>query len=84
MASAEFLKLVQQMDGLLLFVSAERIVEGVAITDAAFQAPELAAPESDGDREPEPEWHADKTEKQVQLVDLLQILGAPPHGKRPV
>ena len=83
LASAAFLDLVQQMDGLLLFVSAERIVDGVAIADAAAQAPELAGPESDGDDEPEAEWVPDKTPRQVQLVDLLQIVSAPPHGKRP-
>jgi len=83
LVSAAFLELVHQMDGLLLFVSAERLLDGVTIADAAAQAPELAAPESDGDNEPEPEWIPDNTPRQVQLVDLVQILSAAPHGKSP-
>lgn len=79
----EFLELVQKMDGLLIFVSADRHVDGVAIADAAALAPELAAPESEGDAEPESEWDPDKTPQQVQLADLLQILREPPHGRWP-
>ena len=71
------------MDGLLLFVIADRFVDSVTIADAAAQIPEFAAPEYDGDHEPETEWDPDKTPQQVQLVDLLQIVSNPPHGKRP-
>jgi len=83
LAKPMFLDLVQQMEGLLLFVSADRLVDGVTIADVAARAPELAAPESDGDHEPETEWDPDKTPQQVQLADLLQIVSYPPHGKRP-
>jgi hypothetical protein len=79
----EFLELVRRMNGLLIFVSADRHVDGVAIADAVAVAPELAAPESEGDTEPETEWDPDKTPQQVQLADSLQIIGGPPHGKSP-
>lgn len=83
LATPAFLELVQRMDGLLLFVSADRLIDGVAIVDAAAHAPELAAPESDGDHEPETEWDPAKAPQQVQLADLLQIVSNPPHGRRP-
>jgi len=81
--SSDFLNLVQGMDGLLLFVSAIRNVDGVTIADAAAQAPELASPENEGDHEPENEWDPESTPQQVQLVDLLQIVSTAPYGKRP-
>jgi hypothetical protein len=83
LATPEFLELAQKMDGLLIFVSANRHVDGITIADAAVLAPELAAQESDGHDDPETEWDPDKTPQQVQLADLLQILGGSPHGKRP-
>ena len=46
LASAGFLKLVQQMDGLLLFISAARTIDGVTIADVAAEMPEFAAPEA--------------------------------------
>ena len=83
LANSGFLELVQQMDGLLLFVSASRNVDGVTIAEVAARMPVLAAPEGDGDGEPEPEWTASGTPQQVRLVDLLQIISAPPQGKQP-
>jgi len=83
LASAGFLELVGKMDGLLLFVSAARTVDGVTIADVVAEMPELAVPEADGEGEPEPEWIAGRTPQQVQLVDLLQIVSTPPLGKKP-
>lgn len=83
LADAGFLELVRQMDGLLLFVSAARPVDGVTIAEAAVNWPALAASEEDGDSEPEREWVANEAPQQVRLVDLLQIISTPPHGKRP-
>jgi hypothetical protein len=83
LVNASFLELVQQMDGLLLFVCAARTVDGVTIVEAAANMPALAAPEDDGEGEPEPEWVANKTPQQVRLVDVLQIICTSPQGKRP-
>jgi hypothetical protein len=83
LASAGFLELVKRMDGLLLFVSAARTVDGVTIADVAAEMPEFAIPEAESDGEPEPEWVARKTPQQVKLVDLLQIISTPPVGKQP-
>jgi hypothetical protein len=83
LAGAEFLELLQRMDGLLLFVSANRVVDGVTIADTAARMPALAVAEAESEAEPEREWSPTDTPHQVQLVDLLQIISQPPHGKRP-
>lgn len=83
LADPSFLDLVQRMDGLLLFVSADRRIDDLTIADAAAETPEIAGAEADGELEPETEWDPARTPQQVQLVDLLQIVSNAPHGKRP-
>jgi hypothetical protein len=82
-SSAAFMELVQRMDGLLLFVSADRKIDGVTIADIATFMPELASAEEEDEIEPESAWNAITAPHQVQLVDLLQIISQAPLGKEP-
>lgn len=77
-----FVDLVKDSSGLLLFVSADRLLDDVTILDAfAGEEAEQAGPEDDqGDEAP---WDPAKTPLQVQIVDLLQALRFMPFVKRP-
>jgi hypothetical protein len=85
LCSPEFVQLVNDSSGMLLFVSADRKIDGVTILDAlgsddadegtADMAPSAAgvsaaAPELTED----PPWIPEKTPLQVQIVDLLQAM----------
>jgi hypothetical protein len=77
-----FVELVKDASGLLLFVSADRLLDDVTILDAfADEDVEQAGPEDDqGAKVP---WDPAKTPLQVQIVDLLHALGIAPFYKRP-
>lgn len=75
-----FVDLVKNAAGLLLFVSADRTIDGVTILDAFDDDdPDLRVVEN-GE---EPPWDPAKTPLQVQVVDLLQALHLPPFDKGP-
>jgi hypothetical protein len=76
-----FVDIVKDASGLLLFVSADRLLDDVTILDAfAGEEAAQAAPEDDQGETP---WDPAKTPLQVQIVDLLQALRFPPFVKRP-
>jgi hypothetical protein len=76
-----FVELVASTDGILLFVSARRKIDDHTILDfmdGAGQLSELEAAATD----PDPKFDPAKVPHQVQLVDLLQALVAPPFPRK--
>jgi hypothetical protein len=80
LCTKEFLELVKAAEGILLFLSASRKIDGVTILDA-FDAEETP---SEPDEAEEAEWDPYTAPLQVQLVDLLQSLLRPPFEKPPL
>jgi hypothetical protein len=91
-----FVELIKDASGILLFVSADRIVDDVTILDALAgenmeddpedaedEAGENADRDGGASRAEDPPWDATKTPHQVQLVDLLEALRVSPFGKLP-
>lgn len=75
-----FVELVKAAEGLLLFVSASRTIDGVTILDA-FDAEENS---SEPDQAESVDWDPAEAPLQVQLVDLLQCLRRAPFEKPPL
>lgn len=69
--------LVNQASSVLLFVTADRVIDDVTILDAldGEDAGDAPQDEDEGDDTP---WDPKKTPLQVQIVDLLQALRLPP------
>ncbi|WP_156429369.1 hypothetical protein [Burkholderia sp. TSV86] len=89
LCSAELIELVNDSSGMLLFVSADRNIDGVTILDA------LGSDDSDDEAEEElpstadnpatdvasgedSPWIPERTPLQVQIVDLLEAMQRPP------
>lgn len=70
-------ELVKQSSGILLFVSADRLVDGATILDAfgSDKSDGNSVQDDDSDESP---FNPEKTPLQVQLVDLLQALSCAP------
>ena len=75
--------LVKEASGLLLFVTADRVIDDVTILDAFAGEEAEQAPAEDEQGEATP-WDPAKTPLQVQIVDLLQALLLPPFAIGPV
>jgi hypothetical protein len=73
--------LVKDASGILLFVSADRMVDDVTILDA-FGSDENDDAAGDDGAEKMP-WDANKTPLQVQIVDLLEAFKRPPFSAKP-
>ena len=67
--------LVKEASGILLFVTADRLIDDVTILEAFPEEEEEAVPE---------DAPGEEIPLQVQIVDLLQALRLPPFAKRPV
>lgn len=80
LCSSKFPGLVSGASGLLLFVSAERLIDDVTILDVLGDFTDEGT--DDDQTEPNP-WDATKTPLQVQIVDLLEALKAPPFSAKP-
>jgi hypothetical protein len=80
LCSPEFVEMAKRAEGLLLFVSASRVIDSVAILDVLDPEEDTAEPEQVEDAK----WDPSKTPLQVQLVDLLQSLRHPPFNKSPL
>jgi hypothetical protein len=95
LCSPEFIELVNSSSGILLFVSADRNIDGVTILDALGS--------DDSDEEPadepppaadtlaantaavtDPPWIPAKTPVQVRIVDLLEAMQQPPFEAKPL
>ncbi|AZU56446.1 hypothetical protein [Ralstonia pseudosolanacearum] len=93
--SSELIELANESSGMLLFVSADRKVDGVTILDA-FGA-DCAEDEPPADAQPtttsatvdtsaaeDPPWVPKETPLQVQIVDLLEAMQRPPFLAKPM
>jgi hypothetical protein len=90
LCSTEFVELVNSSSGMLLFVSADRNIDGVTILealgsddsdddDAAEESLRVANGSAAGIASSEdPPWLPEKTPLQVQIVDLLESMQRPP------
>jgi hypothetical protein len=81
-----FIELVKDAAGVLLFVSADRVLDDVTILDAFGDLSEenhVKAVSREDDGGEEVPWNPEKTPLQVQIVDLLQTLQLAPFIKRP-
>jgi len=90
LCTPEFVQLVNDSAGMLLFVSADRLLDGVTILDAfGSDGSDGEPPSAEGGNaldsvQPEdPPWIPEKTPIQVQIVDLLQAIQMPPFAERP-
>lgn len=90
LCSPEFVQLVNESNGMLLFVSADRKIDGVTILDALGSdeedeesAEEPLTPTMSTAPAEDPPWIPEKTPLQVQIVDLLQAMQRPPFEARP-
>ncbi len=92
LCSPEFIQLVKDSSGMLLFVSADRNIDGVTILDALgsedsdqepTEAPAADAAAANTAAVEDPPWSPEKTPLQVQIVDLLQALQRPPFEAKP-
>lgn len=95
LCSPEFVQLVNESNGMLLFVSADRNIDGVTILDAlgsdesdeepAEEAPPAADSVAAGATPAEdPPWIPERTPLQVQVVDLLQAMRSSPFEAKPL
>ena len=75
--------LVKEASGLLLFVTADRVIDDVTILDA-FAGEEAEQAPAEDEQGEATSWDSAKTPLQVQIVDLLQALLLPPFAKGPV
>ncbi len=75
--------LVKEASGLLLFVTADRVIDDVTILDA-FAGEEAEQAPAEDEQGEATSWASAKTPLQVQIVDLLQALLLPPFAKGPV
>jgi hypothetical protein len=88
LCSAEFIELVNDSSGMLLFVSADRNIDGVTILDALGSEdsddeaeeplPVANTSETDIASREDPPWLPEQTPLQVQIVDLLEAMRRPP------
>ena len=74
--------LVKEASGLLLFVTADRVIDDVTILDA-FAGEEAEQAPAEDEHGEATSWDSAKTPLQVQIVDLLQALLLPPFAKGP-
>jgi hypothetical protein len=74
-----FVDLIKSASGIILFLSADRKIDGVTILDAID--PAERPDEVDEDSSGEAPFVAGNTPHQVQLVDLLQAMRLPPINK---
>jgi hypothetical protein len=81
LCSPKLVDLVREASGILLFVSADRMLDGVTILDALGSEDSDSAAEDDG-AEKTP-WKATETPLQVQIVDLLEAFKRPPFSAKP-
>ena len=72
--------LVKEASGLLLFVTADRVIDDVTILDA-FAGEEAEQAPAEDEQGEATSWDSAKTPLQVQIVDLLQALLLPPFAK---
>jgi double-GTPase-like protein len=95
LCSPEFIKLVNDSSGMLLFVSADRNIDSVTILDAlgsevSDEEPAEEPPPATGTGaantapDEDPPWIPGKTPLQVQIVDLLQAMQLPPFEAKPL
>ena len=75
--------LVKEASGLLLFVTADRVIDDVTILDA-FAGEEAEQASAEDEQSEATPWDSAKTPLQVQIVDLLQALLLPPFAIEPV
>lgn len=82
LCSPAFVDIVTDASGLLLFVSADRIVDDVTILEAfsGDDGEDGSGGQAHGEEKP---WDPAKTPLQVQIVDLLQALRLSPFLKAP-
>lgn len=90
LCSPEFIELVKDSSGILLFVSADRNIDGVTILDAlgsqdSDEESLLAAdsPEAHSAPTEDTQWNPGDTPLQVRIVDLLEAIQWPPFGTKP-
>jgi hypothetical protein len=79
----KFVDVVNAASGILLFVSADRMVDSVTILDA-FPEENLQEGSDEGTGEVEIDWDPAKTPHQIQLVDFLEALRSKPFSKLPL
>lgn len=77
--SPDFVDMVKRANGIVLFVSSDRLVDSVTILDVLPPEDDTSEPAVEDER-----WDASKTPLQVRLVDLLQSLRHPPFSKSPL
>lgn len=85
LCSPEFVELVNESAGMLLFVSADRSIDSVTILDALGpdesdeeSSPTAGPVEADSATAEDQPWIPEKTPLQVQIVDLMEAMQRPP------
>ena len=83
LCTSTLVNLVKEASGLLLFVTADRVIDDVTILDA-FAGEEAEQAPAEDEQGEATSWDSAKTPLQVQIVDLLQALLLPPFAKGPL
>jgi hypothetical protein len=79
----KLVELVADASGLLLFVSADRKIDDITILDAFSEDDDEETMVTEDEAADKSPWDPTKTPLQVQIVDLLEALKAPPFSSEP-